>query len=149
MGLLKEYNPKEVIISWDGVNMNEGIASGTFVTLARTTRTFSQNTGGDGGTTRVRSNDQSASVTVTLRAGSETNEKLSNRATDEELDPPTPHVAALLVQDFSGNTLHSAPQAYLDGPANDEFATEEGNREWVLLTPQLLMGHGGNKDAGA
>lgn len=146
-GLLKEYDPKEVIATWDGVVLNDGIATGTFITVARTTRTFSQSTGGDGGATRVRSNDRSATVTITLRMGSETNDALASRATDEELDPPVPHVAALLIQDFSGNTLHSSAQAYLDGPANDEFATEEGNRDWVLLAHDLSMNSGGNKVA--
>jgi len=146
-GLLKEYDPKEVIITWDGVNLHDGIASGTFVTVARTNRTFSHNVGGDGGATRVRSNDRSAAVTVTLRVGSDTNNALASRAADEELDPPVPHVAALLIQDFSGTTLHSSPQAYLDGPTNDEFATEEGNREWTLLVHDASMFSGGNKVA--
>lgn len=147
MGLLKEYDPKNVIISWDGVTLNEGIAEGTFVTVARTTRTWTHNTGGDGGTTRVKGNDRTGTTTLTLRAGSVTNDVLAEKAQDEELDPQVSHVAPLLIKDFNGTTLHSDPEAHLDGPANDENATTEGNREWVLLCPNLRMFSGGNKDA--
>jgi hypothetical protein len=147
MGQLKEYDPTNVIISWDGVTLNEGIAEGTFVTIARTTRTFTHNTGGDGGTTRVKGNDRTGTATITLRMGSATNQVLAQKALDEELDPPVPHVAPLLIKDFDGVTLHSDSEAHLDGPANDEFATTEGNREWVLLCPNLRMFSGGNKDA--
>lgn len=147
MGLLKEYDPKNVIITWDGVTLNEGIAEGTFVAIARTTRTWTHNTGGDGGTTRVKGNDRTGTATLTLRMGSATNEALASRAQDEELDPPVSHVAPLLIKDFDGVTLHSDAEAHLDGPANDEFATTEGNREWVLLLPNLKMFSAGNKDA--
>ena len=147
MGLLKEYDPKQVIITWDGVPINEGIAEGTFITIARNTRTWALNVGGDGGATRVHSNDRSVVVTVSLRMGSGTNDLLSSRVADEELDPPVSHVGALTIMDNTGNTLHFAEQAFLDGPPDDEFATEEGNRDWVLLAPVMSMGVGGNKDA--
>ncbi len=147
MGLLKEYDPKQVIITWDGVAMNEGIAEGTFITIARNTRTWTISVGGDGGATRVHSNDRSVTITVTLRMGSATSESLASRVIDEEKDPPTPHVAALSIKDGSGNTLHFAEQAFLDGPADDSFGTEEGSRDWVLLAPVMTMEHGGNKDA--
>ena len=147
MGLLKEYDPKQVIITWDGINLNEGIAEGTFITVARTERTFSLNVGGDGGVTRVRNNNKSGQVTCTLRMGSLTNDALKDRVKDEEDDSATTHVAALKIEDFSGRTLHSSEQAFLDGFPDDEFATEEGNRDWTLLCPVLRMGPAGNKDA--
>jgi hypothetical protein len=147
MGLLKEYDPKQVIITWDGINLNEGIAEGTFIVVARTEKTFSLNVGGDGGVTRVKNNNKSGQAAVTIRMGSATNDKLNDRATDEEKDDPVTHVAPLLIQDFSGRTLHSSEQAFLEGFADDEFATDEGNREWVLLCPVLRPGVRGNKDA--
>lgn len=145
MGLLKDYNPKEVIITWDGILLNEGIAEGTFVTAGRTERVFSMNVGGDGGVTRVRNNNKSGTVGVTTRMGSRTVELLATRIKDEESG--VPHVGALLIQDFSGNTLHSAEQAFTEGWPDDEFATTEGNRELVFLCPVLNMNPGGNKDA--
>ena len=145
MGALKEYDPKQVVVSWDGVTLNEGIADGTFVSVTRTERVFALSVGGDGGTTRVRQNNQSGTVTVTLRAGSATNELLSVKVQDEETG--TSHVGPLLVKDFSGNTLHESEQAFLEGFPDDAMATEEGTREWVLLCPVLRMFPAGNKDA--
>ncbi len=146
-GTLKQYDPKEVVMQWDGVDLNAGIAEGTFVTIARNTRTFTQNTGGDGGSTRVRMHDRSGVITLTYRAGSATNDALSARAQDEELEPPVNHVAPFLIKDFSGRTLHDGKQAWLDGPANDEKATEEGNIEWSFLVHDLKMFLGGSLDA--
>ena len=145
MGLLKEYDPKDVVITWDGVLLNEGIADGTFITVTRNERTFALSVGGDGGSTRVRNNNRSGLVTVTLRMGSETNAQLSDKVKDEESG--TPHVAPLLVQDFSGNTLHSSEQAFLDGFPDDSMGTEEGTREWTLLCPILSMDPRGSLEA--
>lgn len=147
MGLLKEYDPKQVIITWDGINLNDGIAEGTFVTISRTERTFNLNVGGDGGSTRVKNNNKSGQVVCTIRKGSVTNGLLSDRVIDEEKDDPVTHVAPLTIKDFSGNTLHSAEQAFLDGPADDEFGTDEGNLDWTLVCPVLRMDPRGNKDA--
>lgn len=144
-GTLKEYDPREVIITWDGVNLNRGIAEGTFITIARTKRTFSLNVGGDGGGTRTRDNDRSGVVEVTIRMGSVTNGELSDKVKDEEMG--TSHVGELMIKDFSGETLHTSPQAFLDGFPDDAFATEEGDRVWRLLCLDLNMDPRENKDA--
>ncbi len=147
MGLLKNYDPKQVIVTWKGEQLNNGIADGTFVAMARTNRSFSLNVGGDGGGTRVRSNNRSGTVTLTLRMGSETNAFLSDKLRDEEADPPIPQVGPLEVKDFSGNTLHESPQAFLEGFPDDALATEEGNREWVFLCLELNMDPRGSLEA--
>ena len=147
MGALKEYDPKQVVATWDGIDLNKGIVEGTFITIARTTRTFTINVGGDGGGTRVKSNDRSVTITLTLRAGSETNGQLSDRVADEELPNPVTHVAPLMIKDLSGNTLHKAPQAFPDGPPDDEFATEEGEIEWTFLALEGSMARRGANEA--
>ncbi len=144
-GTLKEYDPREVIIEWGGINLNEGIAEGTFITVSRNVRAWALNVGGDGGGTRVRSHNRSGVVEVTLRRGSATHNKLSDRAKEDENG--TSHVESLLIRDFSGETKHDAPQAFLDGPPDDEFGTDEGNAVWRLLCLDLNMDPRGNKDA--
>ena len=147
MGALKQYDPKEVTITWDGVFLNEGIASGTFITIARNVRQFTLNVGGDGGGTRVRNPDRSATVTVTMRMGSQTNALLSDRILDEEADPPIPHITTLTIKDNSGNTLVEAPEAFLDGPPDTTFGTEEGTLEWTFLCLEMTVDVRGNLEA--
>ena len=66
-GSLKTYDPKTVMIAWDGIDLNKGIASGTFITIARNERAFSLNVGGDGGGTRVRNPDPPAATSRSTR----------------------------------------------------------------------------------
>ncbi len=147
MGALKEYDPKLVNITWDGIDLNKGIAAGTFITITRTSRAFSLNVGADGGGTRVRNNDKSAVITLTVRMGSETNALLSDKIKDEELPNPTSHVAALTIKDTLGNTLHQTPQAFLDGFPDDEMADDESTRDWVFLCLEMNMDPRGSNEA--
>lgn len=147
MGALKEYDPKQVVISWDGVDVSEGIAEGTFITIASVTRDFTLNVGGDGGGTRVRNNDNSATIEVTLRRGSITNDLLSSRIQDERKDPPVKHVGQMTITDFSGNTMHTFDGCFLDGPADDEYGTEESTVTWTFMALKWTPDHKGNKDA--
>ena len=147
MGALKEYDPKQVTITWDGIDLNKGIIAGTFITVARNTRTFSINVGADGGGTRIRSNDRSAVITLSLRKGSETNGLLSDRLRNEELPNPVGTVKALTIKDLTGNTLHSTPQAFLDGPPDDAFGNEEETVEWTFLCLELDVNVRGSKEA--
>ncbi len=147
MGALKDYNPKEVNITWDGIDLNKGIIVGTFITVARNTRTFTLNVGADGGGTRIRSNDKSAVITLSQRKGSETNSLLTDRLIDEELPNPITHVAPMTIKDNSGNTLHESPQVWLDGPPDDAFGTDEETVEWTFLCLDLSVKVRGSKEA--
>ncbi len=147
MGALKEYDPKQVNITWDGIDLNKGIIAGTFITIARNTRTFSVNVGADGGGTRIRSNDKSAVITLSLRKGSETNSLLTDRLLDEELPNPVGHVAPMMIKDNTGNTLHEGAQTFLDGPPDDAFGNEEETVEWTFLCLDLSLKVRGSKEA--
>lgn len=130
MADLKKYNPKEVDFIFDGINLSAGIIDGTFITVARNVRQFSLNVGGDGGGTRVESNNLSGVVAITVRKGSPTNALLTGRIGI---------VKPLMVKDnSSAGTLHKSPEAFLDGPPDDEFSTEESDVVWTFLC--LVLG---------
>lgn len=136
-GALTEYDPKEVKLSWDGVDVTDGIQEGTFITVARVERTSTFSVGADGGTTRVFSGNTTGTVEVTLRAGSATNSALTDRLADEELDPRIPHISALTVEDFSGNDLFTSEFAVLEGWPDSEKADTESDRVWMFLCHNL------------
>lgn len=139
MGALKTYNPKEVDVLWDGIDMTDGIIEGTFVTIVRNERSFELNVGGDGGGTKIENNNDSVVVAVTLRKGSSTNTLLSNRAKGL--------VAPIMVKDNNGDTLHQGPQAFLDGQPDDEFETGESEITWTLIVHAMDMNVGGSSEA--
>jgi len=74
---VKTYDPAKYRIYFNGV-LVEGYADGEFIKLAREVAVFSKSTGASGNTTRIKSNNKSATCKVTLQAESPTNYKFTN-----------------------------------------------------------------------
>lgn len=147
MGALKKYDPKEVTITWRGISLNSGIVDGTFITISRTSRNSSMNTGTDGGSTMVINNDRTGVVALTLRAGSDTNDVLSDIVNLDEAGIGIKAVGPLEIRDFSGKSLHFDDEAFLDGPPDSEFANEESDNPWTFMCSNLRMNVRGSNAA--
>lgn len=152
-GNVKDYDPKQVSFTWvplspgvGVVNLNEGVAEGTFFAVSREKRSFKKKIGSDGEGTRVRENDRSGSITATLRAGSSTNDKLSTVLSVAE-NTGLGNLGPVLIKDFTGTSLASSPQAYLEGWPDKEYADDESDNDWVLICHNLVLFHGGSRDA--
>ncbi len=151
----KDYDPKSVIITWTSPNfalgpvrLNQGIVDGTFVTIGRNVPTNSMRVGGDGETTRVKSNNRTGLVTVTLRAGSDTNQELSNILNAYEATG-LGNVGGIMVQDFSGTSLYACPNAFIQGWSEKANSSDsEDDIVWIFECPNLFMNHGSNKALG-
>ena len=139
MAALRKYDPKQVVLTWDGITLNDGIAEGTFILVSRHNPRNSINVGADGGATKVVNNDRSAIGTLTVRKGSAVNSLLTDRLADEELENPVDHTTAMACQDFSGNSKFDSPKAFLQGFPDSDFASEETNSEWVFICHDMTM----------
>ncbi len=139
MSALKRYDPKQVICEWDGITLNEGIAEGTFIVVSRQVPRNALNVGADGNGTKVVNNNRSATITVTVRKGSAVNSLLTDRLRDEEKENPIDHTSAASVKDFSGNSQFQSPKAFLVGFPDSDFASDETNREWILMCLECDM----------
>jgi hypothetical protein len=138
---VKTYDAGSVSIIFAGIPF-EGLADGTFVTVARDNPSFNSLTGSDGEGARAKSNDKSGTITCTLMQTSVTNDLLSEVAALDELTGDG--VAPLMVKDNSGRTIASAETAWIEKPADAEFGREISNREWVIKTTELNLFVGGN-----
>ena len=147
MGALKKYNPKQVSITFKGKSLKSGIVAGTFIEISRAERNSSLNVGGDGGATMVINNNRSATVTLTQRAGSDTNEDLSDWVLADEADNGVKNVGTLQIKDMSGNSLHIDEEAFLDGPADAPYGIEESERVWTFQCPNMTIDSRGNNAA--
>lgn len=139
MSILRQYDPKKVDFTWDNINVSEGIAPGTFITITRTTPRHSLNVGGDGNGTIVVAPDRSGVVTIVLRSGSAVNGELSDKMKDAETENGTIPVGDLGISDFSGDSKADCPKAVLMSFADDSYADTEGTREWSFLCLDLNM----------
>ncbi|MFB3107158.1 MAG: phage protein [Pseudomonadales bacterium] len=147
MGALKVYNPKEVVFIFDGIPLESGIIDGSFITLSRVSRNASINVGADGGGTLVRINDKSVTVTLSLRKGTNTNDKLMDIIAAEEAIDGQKRVGPVTIEDFSGRSLSFGQEGFLDGPPDDEFSNDEGEVTWTWMVLEMEVDVRGSSDA--
>ena len=137
----KSYDPAEVAVIVGG-HAVQGFADGTFVTVARTNDTFTGVSGASGEYARAKSNDRSGTFTITLMQTSLSNGVLQGFATADELN--NAGTFPVLVKDNNGNDLYSGEICWIQKPSDAEYGKEISEREWVIMTSELIMAHGGS-----
>jgi hypothetical protein len=138
---LKTYDPKKVVCIVGGAIIS-GYADGSFIACERNVDTFARVVGADGETTRVRSNDRSGKITITLQSSSDSNSVMSGFAIADEVSDRG--VVPVLIQDTLGTTLVTAARAWVTKMPNIEQSKEMTQRAWVLETDEIAMFAGGN-----
>ncbi len=145
MGAMKTYDPKQYDIVFAGISLNEGLADGTFLTVAPDTPAFSKKVGVDGEVTRSRSHDRSATVTFTCMQTSDVNDRLSAVLNADRDAANGSGVGTFFVQDRAGTTVGESPGYIADGP-DLVLGGEAETREWTLELSDWNPEHGGNPD---
>lgn len=141
--VLRTYDPASVVISVGGVPMS-GFADGTFLTVDRDENAFTKVTGADGTSTRVKSNNRSGTMTLTLKQSSPSNDILSGFAALDELS--NLGVVPIIIKDLSGNSLFFSATGWVQKYPSTEFAKEISNREWTLDLVDVDMFVGSNAE---
>lgn len=143
---VKTYDPKNVQIIIGGVPMS-GLADGTFLTVAFDEPQFSKTVGADGEVSRAKSNNYSATATLTLKQTSASNDVLSGFATaDRETNAG---VVPMMVKEIgSGRTLLFAEAAWVEQFPDVVYSKEVEDREWTLALANVTPFVGGNFVAG-
>ena len=140
---VRTYDPKAVVITVGGAPMS-GFADGTFLTVDRDENAFTKVTGADGTSTRVKSNNRSGSLTLTLKQSSPSNDILSGFAALDELT--NSGVVPILIKDLSGNSLFFSATGWIQKYPSSDFAKEISNREWVMDLVDVDMFIGSNAE---
>jgi hypothetical protein len=138
--MLANYNPRDVIITF-GPWIITGYAEGSFVTVERQEDTWSLKVGADGDSTRVKNNNRSGHVKLTLTQVSPANDYLAASAVADELNGSG--VQPVLVKDRNGTTLCAAGKCWVKKPASVQFGKDASDREWTLETNDLVIFPGG------
>ena len=140
---LRTIDPKKVIITIGGVPMT-GYADGEFVSIERSSDAFEKATGADGITSRVKLNDSSGEMTLTLAQTSPSNDVLTAFAVADDLTGSG--VVPVSVTDLSGRTVVASALGWIKKLPTVSFDKSVGNREWKLDLADLVMFVGGNTD---
>jgi hypothetical protein len=135
------YNPAEVSLIF-GTHTVQGYADGTFIEVEQSNESFSLVKGADGEAARVRSNDDSGTIKVTLMQSSDSNMILSMlHQADKKTGKGT---LPVIFKDASGDSIGAGPVAWIQKPANIGFSKGIENREWTIVVAHLEMLAGGN-----
>lgn len=137
---MRNYDPKRIVVTFAGI-LVQGYAEGTFVNAERNEDQFELSVGGDGRGTRVRNNNRSGLVTLTLQQTSPTNDLLSFRAQLDELNG-LGH-GSFMLKDLNGTTLCKAEAAWIRKYPNSEYSDTDAGREWTIECEILEMFPGG------
>jgi len=146
MADLKTYDPKLYDIVFAGISLNEGLADGTFLTVAPDTPGFSKKVGVDGEVTRSRSHDRSATVTFTCMQTSDVNDRLSALYNSDRDAANGAGVGTFFIQDRAGRTFGEASKAYISDDPDLVLSGEAETREWTLELADWRPNHGGTPD---
>ena len=142
---VRTYDPKLVILTVGGIPLS-GYADGTFISIERSSETFTKISGADGFVSRAKSNDRSGALTVTLAQTSPANDILQAIARQDELT--NTGVVPVMCKDLSGRSTFFSANGWIQKPPTAEFSKEVSNREWVIDLADLDMNFGGNLEIG-
>lgn len=140
---VKTYDPSSVLVQWGAYTLS-GFAADAAISVEHDEDDWSLVVGVDGEGTRSKTQNRSATVTISLMQSSASNALLSAA---RELDLNTPGGVGgqpLLIKDFSGTSLYAAETAWIQKAPTAELNREATTREWVFRTDNLVALHGGN-----
>lgn len=141
MALLETYDPKSVAISFNGLNINSGIAPDTFLTISRDEDAFSKVVGADGTVARTRNANRSGSIEITLMQNSEVNKALMAKALLDETSGTDiiDTVAVADPADPTGVFLMVAKSCWIKKVPDIEYGKEYGTRTWMFDCADLSI----------
>lgn len=136
---MKEFNPNHIIIAFGEVLLR-GYAEDEFVTVEHTSDAFTKATGAQGDTVRIKTNDESGTVTVTLLASSAANGELSLiAAADRAAGGLRAGVRPIFVKDLNLTTLCSGGEAWIRKVPTVSYSRGVPVREWIFDVAKLDM----------
>ena len=132
--MVKNYDPKMVIITFGGVPLT-GFADGDFIEVsANDADGFKKQVGADGEVGIAKSADNTHNVNFTIMQTSMTNEYLSSVRNTDKLTGRA--VLPLSITDLNGLSLHFWPQAWIKGDPTWGYGKELKERQWTFDTGQ-------------
>ena len=139
---LKTYSADEVAVIFGGLDLNSGAGPDEFLSIEYDEDDFSLQIGVDGEGARSKTNNRSATITVTLMQTSNINAALSAANSADRNTPGGivhPLLITLLTSLVAGATTDKfvAVTAWIQKSPTRAYGRETGTREWVIRTDKL------------
>tara|TARA_R100001594_G_scaffold53735_1_gene87302 strand:- start:33490 stop:33951 length:462 start_codon:yes stop_codon:yes gene_type:complete len=141
--LLKTYDPSEVFISWSNSNgtnveMNEGFAPDTFLTISPDAPKFNTRVGIGGKVARMYNSIETATIKITLLQNSNTNKELMTALNLAGVGGGNEDIGSITISDDSGTILVSLMDCYLESIPVFALSKSYGTVEWTFKCVFLL-----------
>lgn len=138
---VKTFDPKQVVLSFGGIPIG-GYADGEFISIEPTSDDFQMSSGADGDPSRVKLNDETATLTLTLAMTSPSNDVLSGfRSLDKRTGQG---VVPLVCKDLSGRSTLFSGNAWIRKLPTTNYGKEISTREWAIDLTNFDMVVAGN-----
>jgi len=142
MPAVKTFDPKKVTVIVGPYSIS-GYAKGTFIQAEYQEDLYKTVVGADGETTRVRNNNRSGKITITLHNSSLSNADLTAL---KELDDTTGNgKVPVFIHDNSGYDTAGSPEAWVSKMPAMKKGDDVENYEWVLDCRDFEPILGGNQ----
>ena len=145
---MKTYDPRKYTAVFAGVNLNRGLADGTWIKVTPAAPRFSSKVGVDGEVSRSRRHDSRRMVEFSTMQTSEVNDRLSAILAADVAAEAGEGVGSFLLQDRNGTTVVEGV-AYIVQEPDLELGVEAGTRTWKLEIVDGDATHGSNADSSA
>lgn len=140
-GNVKTYDAKQVIITFNGVIVND-FADGDFVTISGLSDNFESVQGADGSENRNNKNITGADVSIICSQTSTTNDQFSALFLLDKVS--NTGKGPLLIKDLNGTSILESGQAFIMGYPDTNFGNALGTREWKIRAPNCIINIGSN-----
>lgn len=128
------YESASVIVNWNGVDLSEGWAEDTFLTIEPLTERVGTTFGADGSMTPSKMANKGATITLTLAQTAQTNKDIAAIWKAQEILGAQIPVGPFTVIDQVGDSAHFvALNAVLTEVPGHSFANAVGEKAWVWV----------------
>lgn len=146
--IISNYAPDEftiILSKGDFVHKIVGFADGTFVSMNRVVPSSTVYQGvGSSSFGRTKRRVTAMDVTVSLHQGSPSNTVLQQLQIADANSAGNEYVFNCTIKDLSGQTVVSSNNAIIAAPANADFSSEFGTRDWSIYMYGSDLFIGGN-----
>jgi len=137
--VLTTYDPKEVKIAWNGIDLSDALAPDTFITITRMEDGFAPTVGSSGTVARTRNADRMGQIDLTLMQNAPANSLLAAAAlADEQAGAEV--LSVITITDPSGSVdIVIATDAWIRKIPDVELAADYGTRTWNFDCAELAL----------
>lgn len=140
----KIYDADQITIVVAGILINSGYADGEFCSIQQDTDDFTDVVGTDGEVARSKTNDNRATITISLMQTATANALLSVLSNIDKIASNGAGVGPLLIKDLAGTSLYAASKCWVAKAPDVTFDRGATSREWKIRCADLVRLDGGN-----